>query len=196
MKETIAYSENQLIIAVRAGDAQAFDQLFRRYGNRLYFFSLGYLKSKTEAEEVVQEVFLKIWNNRKSLNPDLSFKAYIFKIAFRHIQELFQKISREQAYRHEILDSSVDFNNELDDRMNYQSLLNLVDRVIDELPPRQREILVRRRKLGFSVKEIAEELGIAPKTVENHLTEALRTIKTRLSQESPGGLLFFYLFVK
>ncbi len=189
-------TENQLIQELKRGNAKAFDQVFDFYGKKLYYFSLGYLKSEAEAEEVVQEVFYKIWKNRQSLNPELSFKAYLFKIAFNHIQELFQKLSLQQAYKHELISTSVGFNDELDNRTNYQSLLELVNQLIDQLPPRQREILIRKRKQGQSVKEIAAALNITAKTVENHLTEALRNLKNGLSEESISGLLYFYLFLR
>jgi RNA polymerase sigma-70 factor (ECF subfamily) len=184
------------VALLKTGDAKAFDQLFGHYSKRLYYFALGYLKSKEQAEEVVQDVFYKIWLNRESLKPELSFKAYIFKIAYRRITELFQKIAQEQAYRHEIISTSFDFDNNLDERSDYHSLLELVDRIVSELPPRQKDIFIKRKREGLPVKEIADLLDIAPKTVENHLNEALRTIKSGLSKEKVAGLLFYYLFFK
>jgi RNA polymerase sigma-70 factor (ECF subfamily) len=196
LKKLNENKESLLIHKLKAGDAKAFDQVFDFYGKKLFYFSLGYLKSEAEAEEVVQEVFYKIWKNRESLNPELSFKAYIFKIAFNHIQELFQRLHLQQAYRHDLIGSSVGFNDDLDSRTNYQSLYELVIELINQLPPRQKEILIRKRQQGQSVKEIAAALDISPKTVENHLTEALRKIKSALSGESVSGLLYFHLFLK
>jgi RNA polymerase sigma-70 factor (ECF subfamily) len=190
------YTERKLIEGISKGDAAAFDKIFGIYGRRLYYFALGYLKSKDEAEEVVQEVFYKIWKNRESLNPDFSFKAYIFKIAYNHIQELFLKLARERNYLNEVVSSSLDFTTEMDERMNYQSLLEMVDRLIAQLPGRQREILIMRKKEGKPVKDIAAELGIFPKTVENHITEAMKKIREGLAGEDLAGLLFFCLFVK
>jgi len=188
--------EKKYLVALKDGDAKAFDQIFEMYGRRLYYFALGYLKSKTEAEEVVQEVFYKIWKNRTRINPDLSFKAYVFKIAYNHIQELFLKLSHERSYLNDVVDSAVSFSTEMEERINYQSLLELVDRLIDQLPPRQREVFIMRKKEGKSLKEIASVLKISPKTVENHLTEAMRKIKEGLTKEHLAGLLFFFLFVK
>lgn len=183
------------VALLKSGDAKAFDELFGNYSKRLYYFALGYLKSREQAEEVVQDVFYKIWLNRKSLKPELSFKAYIFKIAYRRIIELFQKIAQEQEYRHEIISTSLDFHNNLDERTDYHSLLELVDQIVSGLPPRQKQIFTKRKKEGLSVKEIADLLDIAPKTVENHLNEALKTIKNGLSKEKVAGLLFYMLFV-
>ena len=188
------YTEFRLVSGLKNGDAESFNQLFVYYGKKLYFFAYGYLKSKEEAEEVVQEVFLKIWKSRKLINQDLSFKAYLFKIAYNHIRELFLKISREQAYRHEIIHSESSYSSDMGERMDYHSLLEITEKIINQLPQRQKEILLYKRKEGRSVKEIAELLGISPKTVENHLTEALKRLKEGLANEKIAGLIFFSLF--
>jgi RNA polymerase sigma-70 factor (family 1) len=187
--------ESKWVSSLKKGDANAFDELFQLFGKRLYHFSLGYLKSKPEAEEVVQEVFMKIWHNRTSLNPELSFNAYLFKIAYRQIAEKFRKISQEKKYLHDIASETLVFSEEMDERTNYQSLLGLVERLIDRLPPRQKEILVLRRIEGLSVNDIAQRLEIAPKTVEHHITEAIKNVKSGLDPENIAGLLFFVLFV-
>ena len=189
-------TEKEYLVALKNNDIQAFDKLFKEYGKRLYYYAYGYLKSKTEAEEVVQEVFLKIWRNRKQLKPDLSFKAYIFKIAYHHILELFEQLTKKQAYQHEIVNEAIRFTDDTNERLNYQMLLEKVESLIQKLPPRQSEILLKRKKEGIPVKEIARQLGISPKTVENHLTEALKTIKSGLGKDEISAMLFFFLFVK
>ena len=170
----IKEDEIMLVKALKKGDVKAFDNLFSEYGSRIYHFTYGYLKSKEDAEEVVQEVFIRIWKNRKDLKPDLSFKAYLFKIAYNLIIETFQKVRREQAYKDTLIDEAIVFSPELEEQLNYQALLEKVEKIIDELPPRQKEVLVKKRIEGQSVKDISMQLGITPKTVENHLTEALK----------------------
>jgi len=195
LKRTDYHNERELIAALSRGEAGAFDRVFDLYGRRLYAFSMDYLKSREEAQEVVQEVFYKIWKNRASLNPALSFKAYVFKIAFNHIRELFVKLARERNYLNEIVRDSVVFTTDMDEQTNYQSLLEMVDRLIGELPARQKEILIMRKKEGRPVKEIATELGLSAKTVENHITEAMNRIRKSLEGEQLAGILFFSLFV-
>jgi RNA polymerase sigma-70 factor (family 1) len=196
MNEKGRNMESRWVAALKNGNAQAFDELFRLYGKRLYHFSLGYLKSKIDAEEVVQEVFMKIWHNRSSLNPELSFNAYLFKIAYRHIAERFRKITQEKKYLHDIASETLVFTADMDERSNYQSLLELVERLIQKLPERQKEVIILRRIEGLSVADIAARLDISPKTVEHHITEALKNIKAGLDPESIAGLLFFVLFIK
>ncbi|WP_372932761.1 RNA polymerase sigma factor [Mariniphaga sediminis] len=190
--------ENEILLlkALKKGDAKAFDELFSQYGIRIYHFTYGYLKSKEDAEEVVQEVFLRIWRNRKSIKPELSFKAYLFKIAWHFILEYFERASRQQVYKDQLIEESIQFTSGNEDRLNYQLLLEKVDQLIEQLPSRQKEILIKRRKEDIPVKEIAEQLEIAPKTVENHLTEALKTIRKKLGEDNISAMLFFALFVK
>jgi RNA polymerase sigma-70 factor (ECF subfamily) len=188
--------EINCLSALKNGDYEAFDKLFSDYGKRLYYFAYGYLKSKEDAEGVVQEVFLKIWRNRKHINPDLSFKSYLFKIAYHYILELFEQNTRKQAYQHKIIDEAVEFTDETNERLNYQMLLEKVETLIEKLPPRQKEILMKRKKEGIPIKEIAEQLGISPKTVENHLTEALKNLKKGLGEEEISAMLFFMLFYR
>ncbi|MCY1719126.1 RNA polymerase sigma-70 factor [Prolixibacteraceae bacterium Z1-6] len=196
MKNQINITEKSYITALKNDDVAAFDKLFSDYGKRLYHFAFGYLKSKEDAEGVVQEVFLKIWRNRKQLNPDLSFKAYLFKIAYHQILELFDQLYRRNEYQHQLIEESIGFSDETNERLNYQILLEKVESLIQKLPSRQKEILLKRKKEGIPVKEIARQLDISPKTVENHLTEALKNIKKGLGEEELSSMLFFLLFVK
>ncbi len=177
-----------LVKALQKGDVKAFDILFSEYGNRLFYFTLGYLKSKEDAEEVVQEVFIRVWKNRKDLKPALSFKAYLFKIAYNLIIETFQKMRREKAYMDTLIDEAIVFSPELEEQLSYQALLEKVEKIIEGLPARQKEVLVKRRVEGHPVKYISLQLGISPKTVENHLTEALKNLKKQLNKESISAI--------
>lgn len=196
MDKKIHSDDKKSVSQLLKGNAFAFENLFNQYAKKLYFFAFGYLKSKPEAEEVVQEVFLKIWQNRTSLNPELSFNAYLFKIAYHQITEKFRKVSLEQKYLHDITKEAILFNDDLNERTNYQSLLELVEKRIDKLPFRQKEVLLLRKMDGLSIREISEKLEIAPKTIEHHLTEAIKNIRSGLDKESTAGLLFFILFLK
>ncbi len=187
--------EKVWVAALKEGDQLAFKNLFEEYARRIFVFANGYLKSNQEAEEVVQEVFIKVWNVRNSINTNLSFKSYLFKITYNHVREIFLKKGRENSYKHELIDFSIDFDNRTEERIDYHSLLELVEKLIDQLPPRQKEIIILKRKKGLPVKEIASILEISPRTVEKHLSEALKSLKQGLSEENIAGLLFFSLFL-
>jgi len=188
-------SEIELVSGLKQGDKKAFQLLFDQYAKRIFIFAKGYLKSNEEAEEVVQDVFIKVWSVRESINTELSFKSYLFKITFNRIRELFNKQSRDNYYKHEILDYAVEFDNRTEERIDYKSLLDLVEKLIDQLPPRQREIILMSKKRGIPTKEIAEQLEISPRTVEKHLAEALKQLKNGLTVDHIAGLLFYHLFL-
>jgi RNA polymerase sigma-70 factor (ECF subfamily) len=145
---------------------------------------------------VVQDVFIKVWNVRESINSELSFKSYLFKITYNRIREIFNKQSRENYYKHEILDYTIKFDTTTEERIDYKSLLDLVEKLIDQLPPRQKEIILMSKKQGIPTKEIAALLEISPRTVEKHLSEALRQLKKDLREDHVAGLLFYHLFLE
>jgi len=180
---------------LRQGDVKAFDNLFNKYSPRLYNFSVKYLKSAEEAEEVVQEVFLYIWDKKEGLKPDNSFNAYIFTIAYNIIKKYFIKKSRDNAFKDELLYALFKQENNLDQIIDYKFLLEKVELIIDYLPNRRKEIFIKRKYDGLSVKQIADELGISPNTVENQLASAQKQIKDELKKEKLAGLLFFMLFI-
>ena len=180
--------------SLKNGDIKAFDELFNKYSQRLFNFSVKYLKSTEEAEEVVQEVFLYIWDKRESLKPDSSFNAYVFTIAYNIIKKYFIKRTRDEAHKDELIYSFLKQENNLDDVIEYKFLLEKVEAIIDELPPKCKEIFIKRKYYELSVKQIAKELGISPNTVENQLVTANKKILNGLQREKLAGLLFFVLF--
>lgn len=180
---------------LKQGDVKAFDDLFNKYSPRLFNFSVKYLKSAEEAEEVVQEVFLYIWDKREGLKPDNSFNAYIFTIAYNIIKKHFIKKSRDNAYKDDLIYTLLQQENNLDQTIDYKFLLEKVELIINSLPNRRKEIFIKRKYEGLSVKQIAEELGISPNTVENQLASAQKQILNELQKEKLAGLIFFMLFI-
>jgi RNA polymerase sigma-70 factor (ECF subfamily) len=158
----------------------------------LYRFAFGYLKSEAEAEELVQEVFTIIWEKRADLKEELSFKSFLFTIAFNIIRKHF----RTKCYLSEYFKTgiSADFDMQTSQKITYDSLYQYITDLVNQLPERRKEIFIKSRFEGLSIKEIAEELKISHKTVENQLTDALKFIRTNLKMESISVLLFFVLF--
>lgn len=182
--------EKKLVGQLKKGDADAFEKLFQFYGKRLFHFSLGYLKSSEEAEEVVQETFFRIWNNKSSLQPERSFKAYLFTIAYHFIIATLKKKQKEQVFNDMIIETVVSVDNEFNQRTDYKSILELVEKTIEKLPQRQKEVLKLRKMEGLSINETAQKLDISSKTVEHHYTEALKKIKSELRKENLSDFLF------
>jgi len=189
------YNEAVLVQKLRDGDPFAFEKIFSHYSKRLYQFSFSYLKSDADAEDVVEEVFFKLWQNRKSLKTETSFQSYLFTITLNFIKRHFNKKARSDQYKRDILIGFASGNNHSDSSVVYHDLLEKLELLINQLPEKRKQIFIERKQNEKPVKQIAEEMGISPKTVENQLTHALHFLKAEFEKENFGGMLFFYLFI-
>lgn len=194
LKNDQEYNESDLVTSLTKGDILAFNDLFRTYSGRLYRFAYSYLKSGDEAEELVQEVFTKIWEKRRQLKGDLCFKSYLFTIAFNIIKKHFRAKATAMKYFKSSLSDDIN-DNTSEEEINYKSLSQYIDNVINTLPERRKEIFIRSRFKGQSIEEISRDLNISHKTVENQITKTLKTLRDQLVKEGLTGLLFFCLFL-
>lgn len=189
----IKEDESALVRELSKGNLLAFNTLFREYSGRLYRFAFGYLKSKEASEELVQDVFTKIWEKRSDLKEELSFKSFLFTIASNLIRKHFRSKAQMFEYiKTRIIDDS---DMQTSQKITCDSLDQYITDLVDHLPERRKEIFIKSRFEGLSIKEIAEELKISHKTVENQLTDALKFIRTNLTRENIPVLLYFILFL-
>ena len=132
MKDHSLENEAQLVKSLSKGNLLAFNSLFKEYSGRLYRFAYGYLKSEEESEELVQEVFTKIWEKHKELKSELSFKSYLFTIAFNIIKKHF----RREAYMSEYFQTRIseDFDLETTKKVTYDSLYHYLTELVNQLP--------------------------------------------------------------
>jgi RNA polymerase sigma-70 factor (ECF subfamily) len=193
MQDRTIKNESLLVHNLSKGNLLAFNTLYKEYSGRLYRFALGYLKSEAEAEELVQEVFTKIWEKRADLKKELSFKSFLFTIAFNIIRKHF----RTKAYLSEYFKTGIisDLDMQTSQKITYDSLYQYITELVNQLPARRKEIFIKSRFEGLSINEIAEKLKISHKTVENQLTDALKFIRTNLNRENIPVILFFILFI-
>jgi len=188
-------NNQELVQLLQMGDVYAFDSLFEIYSSKLYGFALKYFKNESDSEELVQEVFVKVWENRQTLKSELSFKSYLFTIALNQIRKYFNKKANALRYL-ESLRVDPDFlRNETFQNDDYEIVLQQINCIIEEMPPRRREIFIKSKLEGKSSKEIAAELNISPGTIDNHVSDGLHFIRTRLSKDKIAVILFTILFL-
>ncbi len=188
-------SDYKLVEKLQKGDLEAFDQIFKKYGDRLFGFALKYIKSKEETEGLVQDVFLKIWENRKNLKKESSLKSYLFTIAYHNMCRFFRKKRIQEKFLGEIEFTESQSVN-LEEQLEYRSTLELLDQLIEKLPEKQKMIFIKSRNEGKSSREIAEEMKLAPGTVDNQISLALKFLRKNLSGKNFASLLFFAIFIQ
>lgn len=188
--------ESKTLKELKNGNNTAFEEIFNRYSKQLYLFALSYLKSEVSAEDIVQEVFIKIWNNRMAIKTDTSFQSYLFTITLNSVRKYFNQLSRLNELKHDILFDSSGFKADFDDRSEYQFMLDKLDEFISLMPEKRREVFIKKKIEEKTLKEISEELSITTKTVEYHITEAMRFLKSEFEKLHIQGLIFFSLFIR
>jgi RNA polymerase sigma-70 factor (family 1) len=188
------YNDEKLISELKSGNILAFNQIFELYSSKLFLFAKGYLKSVEDSEELVQEVFTKIWEKRDQLQSGYSFKSYIFTIAFNIIKKHFRQKTRFKKFATEELLSDV--TNETSQQIDYNSLKNHILELAASFPEKRREVFIKSRFDGLTNKEIANELGLSKKTIENHLNLALKEIRRRMERGKLSIILFYFMFIK
>ncbi len=195
MAEQPIYINKQLIRKLKKGDIEAFNQIFYAYSSKLYHFAYGYLKSKEDAEEMVQEIFSKIWDKRADIKEEYEFRSYLFSIAFNYIKKHFRAKALINKYS-EFASSDHRETQQIQEDVNYASLKLRVDQLVDQMSEKRKAVFFKSRFEGKNSKEIAAEMNISTSTVENHLNQALRFLRLHLKDENLAGLLFFWLFIQ
>jgi RNA polymerase sigma-70 factor (family 1) len=188
--------DSKLISGLKKDNHDSFQQLFEYYSVPLYKFAIGYLKSKEFTEDLVQEVFLKIWDNRENLKTNTSFQSYLFTIALNSVRKHFNHLSKQTEFKHQILTDLSENQYDLDKNLDYESLLDKLDEFISQMPEKRREVFIKKKFEEKSLKEIAEELSVTTKTVEYHITEAMKYLKNEFEKFNLHGILFFQLFIE
>ena len=188
--------ETALLKGLKRSDHECFQNLFAKYSQPLYRFSLSYLKSTDAAEDVVQEVFMKIWRKRKEIDTTKSFQSYLFTIALNVIRKQFNKLSESNQLKHDLLISFAENKESFDEKDDFREMVDKLAEMIQQMPEKRREIFRMKKLEGKSQKEIAEKFNITTKTVEYHITEAMKFLKQEFDKFRVKGMIFFCLFVK
>ena len=161
----ITYTDNELLLRIAKGDQHAFGIFFERYAKLVHNFILRYNDDPQVADDIIQEIFTKIWLTRESLPGIRTISNYLFTLAKNYAVNLIRQKIRE-SQRH--LDWHTMQVNE-SDKNELEALLSIVDRAIAELPERQQRTWIMSRREGKKYVEIANELGISRETVKTNL---------------------------
>jgi len=184
----------ELILNLKAGHKKAFSELFGLYGPKIYRFALAYLKSKPDAEELMQDVFLKIWENKENLDPSRNVKAYIFKIAINCIYDFIRKKNIEKAFNDFTKEDFQPGTESSWHEVIWNDMLSKLNDLVMRMPEQRRLVFLLSREEGLSNGEIAEKLNLSKRTVENQLYRATQYLKEHFNTDTVCLLLFLFLY--
>ncbi len=174
----------------------AFDQIYEFYSHKLFSFIFKIIKNEAEADDIVQEVFVKIWESRDKLGDYKLLNSYLFTIAYNNSIDLIRKRINSNKYLEHLKNSSVIFTTpSLISEIEYSELNSKVEKLIADLPERQKQVYILHKEKGLTYPEIAEQLGISKNTVENHMVKALKYLRHNIDNTMLANLLFVYLFL-
>jgi RNA polymerase sigma-70 factor (ECF subfamily) len=178
---TSQYDEKRLLLEMAAGDEDAFDGIYQHYRLHIYNYVLKIVKSPQLAEDLQQEIFVKIWETRGTLPGVRAFGPFLFSVARNHTINAMKSVARSNMAMGEILKHFPEpgFDNEILHR-DYE---RYIQKVLQSLPERTREIYRNCREQGKTYKEVAEDLGISSNAVKRHIVNSIRTLKDAVQKD-------------
>lgn len=191
MKDFEKFSDGKLSILLFNGDPDAFEEIFNRYWLKLYAAAYKRIKCKEAAEEIVQDLFTILWTKRGRVQIHTSLAAYLYtSVRYLVINHLQKEMVREN-YKGSFLAENIIFDNSTEEAVLLKDLNRNIEKVMNYLPPKCRSVFELSRKENKTNREIAEVLGISEKTVEGHLTKAIKQLKSGLTDISRLASWFF-----
>lgn len=184
----ITSREDEYVKALSNGDSKAFELLFLRYQPKLVYFFTGFVHDDEIAQDLAQDLFFNLWNNRSKLSDIRLFQSYLYQMARNILYNYYDHSLVQEKYgMAQFLSPSV--SDDPEEQLFASNLQELINLRVDQMPPQRRQIFRMSRMEGLNNEEIANRLNINKRTVENHLTVALADLRKMLKVSI---LLFFY----
>lgn len=181
---------HDLITRVSEGDAGAFREIFEKYSPKVYAFALKLTQSQSTAEELVQDVFLRIWVGRASLTSIDYFPTYLYTVTRNLALNALKRTAIEERAKAELIRVVPIGHSDTEESIVYRDYQRILNNAIDKLSPQQRNVFSLCHVQGLKYEEAAQKLRISRLTVKTHMQQALRTIKLHVSQMIAVAAIF------
>ena len=177
-------TDRELIDLIKLGDEQSFAEVFNRYQSLLFNFAYKKLHDQDKAKDIVQDLFIKLWSNRATLEIKTSLNSYMYRSVLNNILNIVKHDLIKEEYVNslqQMIDQSAE---ESDYKIREKDIQKLIELEIAALPQKMREVFMMRRNEFLSNKEVAERLDLSEQTVETHMKRALKVLRRRLGKLS------------
>jgi len=182
--------EVRYLDGLKNGQRSAFDFIYKKYSKPLLSRLQRMVKSPEIVDELLQDIFLKVWTNRGDIDLDKSFKGWIFTIAQTTVFTYYRKLALDKKMQKHLLEVFVEFYEQTEDYIFNKERVQLLSSAIEQLPPQRKEIFKLCKIEGKSYQEAAQLLSISPSTVSNQLVSATKSVKRYVFFHSQEFLLF------
>nr|WP_189564280.1 RNA polymerase sigma-70 factor [Persicitalea jodogahamensis] len=193
----VQLSDPEIVQAIRQGQESAFEQMFRTYYEPLCRYANTLLKDSDEAEEVTQGLFLTIWEKRSDLEITLSLKAYLYRAVHNHCLNRIKHYGVRETHRAYSLHFQTDSHDSVTEAIYGSELEKRIERAVSKLPEQCQVVFRMSRFEELKYQEIADQLGLSIKTIENQIGKALKIMRKELADYLPVvGLLFSQFLIE
>lgn len=195
--QNFSSNEKDLLVGLAEGSEKAFEELYHLYSRPLLGFIFKIVKSKTYAGEILQDTFIKVWNNRNKIDLDQSFRAYLFQIAKNNVYDFFRQAARDKKLELRIVNHICQEYSHVEELLSSKDDVVHLYRVIDALPPKRRQIfkLIKIEELSYA--EVSEKLHISVSTINDHIVKATKFIHANLPSYQVRVLIIvgYFLYI-
>ncbi|PTT00787.1 RNA polymerase subunit sigma-70 [Pedobacter sp. HMWF019] len=181
-----------LLLQFRQGDEPAFNQLYSTYAKVLYRKINSIVKDDDVAEELLQDLFLKIWDKRRLINIDHSFVAFLYTVAQNLVYDYLRKVSRDKRLQATLLINAVDYYMQTEEALIGKETAAIIQQAIDKLSESRKKVFILCKMEGKTYQQAADELGISIATVNSHMVKSISFIKEYLHKNPEIGLLLIF----
>jgi RNA polymerase sigma-70 factor (family 1) len=183
----------ELIRRMSQDDKNAFDGIYNSYWEQLLKYSFKLTRSLETSQEIVQDLFVDLWIQRKRIEIKTSLKSYLFNALRYKIIDHIKRSKKKEDYMHEMLISYMGMNNDTENQLYFSNLHESYEAALQTLPPKCREVFQMSRNDHKSIEEISKELNISSQTVKNQISRALKILRTNLKDFVALSLLAIML---
>lgn len=169
--------EKILLSALNNGDHEAFETLYNTYSARIYGKLLKMTRAESLADELLQDTFIKLWENREYINPNMPVKAWLYRVAENEVYGLYRRIARDQRLQQTILDAFSEAYLHIEEDIYLQESRELLEKAIEQLTPQRKAVFSLCKLEGKSYEETARLLNLSVNTVRNHLAQATSIVR-------------------
>jgi RNA polymerase sigma-70 factor (family 1) len=195
MYEITKYDEKIVLTNLSQCNEEAFEKLYEVYSARLFGNLLKLTQSEMVAQEILQDVFIKIWDNRQTIDPNNSFRSYLFKIAENKVYDLLRKLGRDKKLHIQILASTTTQYTHIEEKLLAKENISIIHAAIKALSPQRQQVFQLCKIEGKSYEEVSNILGISTSTISDHIVKATRFVHKYVDANYGISTCILFLFL-